>query len=1024
MTELSANDEIVTIDGKQYNRLMAEEMARDIELLSTIAPRGWSISDNSSLKIDKPSMLSFAEPIEHGYLFAGEASGEDTSRLVEEYGQAASYSQFPDITRIELPQWDVESLSLLRPGHERAVRTVAEIAPGLSPSWKWHNMARFRDLEQVVGRSLPQPGYMDDLLVWREQEVDSTDLSGSQSFPSIDQDLLDQIAAGIEVAHEINPNSWAVFLIKSGLVFNVSGYTAAFIAKARGTWMLAGRPDDVRFEEISSLRKKTDFAGVSDFQVFADERAQLKTLAATYEQEFLTAVRDLAEYTKTITPRSADFQTHVLDQIAGAVGRELPRPAYVDTMSTPAGDDAGSSPPLFPGLDRVLLDQLARDIEIAHAVNPKSWALVQLDVNEPRLYVNRQIALLFSVEHCTFVLKGRPDHPRIKELRPDISEERAAGSESFIFEDLIVDEAKALLDEFQNTHTSAIRTVAGSVKTQLAWARLHKAELVEALAISVGRELPQPGYLEDPKKMSSDSVLDPLPAIRTQFASSGLHYTDAQIATFYTSLQTKGFVVLSGISGTGKSKIATGFVEMLPSSVTPLESPVEVANESLIPIEVTRTTKNSGLVNFPVKRIEEYPAPAPGDRIRIPVTFGSARQDCLLNHMVEQGNLYRLYFSGSLRKEIVDLPLGTMLYFRTLVDDEALAISGFEILLRDDIDAVEPVHVKPEQQDVDRKNHLFLSVRPDWRDSTSLLGYYNPLVETYEWTDFLHFIIRARDNWSGPEEDRIAWFVILDEMNLAHVEYYFADLLSVLESGRNLDNGLTAEPLRLTYPDTLDDDVPPREVRLPPNLYIIGTVNMDETTHAFSPKVLDRAFTMELTEVDFRDYPKAGGDAVGPGLSDGEKRELLGAFSRDGRFALIDKDEIGEVVVAHPEIRDYLQSLNSLLKRDRFHFGYRVFDEIAQYLFNNDENGMMDFTDAFDQAVFMKVLPKFNGSKARLRSPLYSVLTWTFYPANPEPMVKAVTASFETIVGDEYVDIDDFIRDARFKVVAKRVPRC
>ena len=71
-------------------------------------------------------------------------------------------------------------------------------------------------------------------------------------------------------------------------------------------------------------------------------------------------------------------------------------------------------------------------------------------------------------------------------------------------------------------------------------------------------------------------------------------------------------------------------------------------------------------------------------------------------------------------------------------------------------------------------------VRPDWRDSTSLLGYYNPLTQTYEWTDFLTFLIQARDNYTGLPEDRIAWFVILDEMNLAHVEYYFADLLSVL----------------------------------------------------------------------------------------------------------------------------------------------------------------------------------------------------------------------------------------------------
>jgi hypothetical protein len=98
-------------------------------------------------------------------------------------------------------------------------------------------------------------------------------------------------------------------------------------------------------------------------------------------------------------------------------------------------------------------------------------------------------------------------------------------------------------------------------------------------------------------------------------------------------------------------------------------------------------------------------------------------------------------------------------------------------------------------------------------------------------------------------------------MNLAHVEYYFADFLSVLESGRD-EEGWTKEALRLHSfgKSILDQDgypVPP-ELRLPPNLYIIGTVNIDETTYMFSPKVLDRAFTLEFREVDFSNYPPEG----------------------------------------------------------------------------------------------------------------------------------------------------------------------
>ena len=278
-------------------------------------------------------------------------------------------------------------------------------------------------------------------------------------------------------------------------------------------------------------------------------------------------------------------------------------------------------------------------------------------------------------------------------------------------------------------------------------------------------------------------------------------------------------------------------------------------------------------------------------------------------------------------------------------------------------------------------NHLFLSVRPDWRDSTSLLGYYNPLSSSYEWTDFLRFILQAADNYKGPEEDRIAWFVILDEMNLAHVEYYFADLLSVIESGRDAD-GWTGEPLRFTYPETLEDDeVPPREVKLPPNLYLIGTVNMDETTHAFSPKVLDRAFTIELTDVTFENYPPTASDPDNAGaLGDDQKRALLQRFSRNGEFARIDKAQIATFVNGNPEVRQWLQTLNTRLATYRLHFGYRVFDEIVQYLANNEGDAGVPLQDAFDQAVLMKVLPKFTGSRARLEDPLRDVLLWAIDP--------------------------------------------
>jgi 5-methylcytosine-specific restriction endonuclease McrBC GTP-binding regulatory subunit McrB len=306
-------------------------------------------------------------------------------------------------------------------------------------------------------------------------------------------------------------------------------------------------------------------------------------------------------------------------------------------------------------------------------------------------------------------------------------------------------------------------------------------------------------------------------------------------------------------------------------------------------------------------------------------------------------------------------------------------------------------------------------VRPDWRDSTSLLGYFNPLTGQYQWTDFLTFILRAAESYKAG--DGLAWFVILDEMNLAHVEYYFADLLSVIESGRG-KNGFSKEPLRTSYPESgEEDDVPPREIFLPPSLYIIGTVNMDETTHAFSPKVLDRAFTIELTEVDFEHYLPATVGA-GSAIDDAQKQAMLAAFTRDGRFAQIDKREVAEAVTAHPEIRDRLQSLNVLLQRNRFHFGYRIFDEIAQYIHNNDINGMMPFEEAFDQAVFMKVLPKFTGSRSRLRTPLLSLLAWSIDSHAVWP--HGMADRFELHLKGVDTSLVDDTKSAPFSSVAER----
>lgn len=204
------------------------------------------------------------------------------------------------------------------------------------------------------------------------------------------------------------------------------------------------------------------------------------------------------------------------------------------------------------------------------------------------------------------------------------------------------------------------------------------------------------------------------------------------------------------------------------------------------------------------------------------------------------------------------------------------------------------------------KRHVQLvAVAPDWRDPSGMLGYYNPLHEepTFQVEPALRLLMDASEDPANP------YFLMLDEMNLARVERYFAPLLSAMETGHDLI---------LHGGDEAVNGVPPR-IRWPKNLFIVGTVNMDETTHPFSDKVLDRAFTFEFWKVDLPSFFE----------------------SREERNERVEKVLLG---------------LYESLEPIRRHFGYRTAQEILAFV--GDEDGQ---TDLLDQAVFSKVLPRLRG---------------------------------------------------------------
>jgi hypothetical protein len=786
--------------------------------------------------------------------------------------------------------------------------------------------------------------------------------------------MMRQMAISIREAHAINPNSWCIHSYGEAPMPAVGHINIGSVGPEHPYGLLvditnANEQQAQIVEELGGDRRSSTAPWWRYLHVPGD---RVNDVLEQCGDLHMDAVRRTAEGVKTKAGRWKWHRADLAEEMSWLLGEPLPEPAYLDSLADDVvvQESSGKIHDLSSWPIEVLA-WFGDSIRLAHALSPTSWSF-RLTSGELSLYVNRPKMLAASPDRVHFLASGESVDTSDGLVRPEqLSRGRSFEYPSTWVADVDPALTRRIRESLGHAHEEIIEILAPKTAVRPTTAGGHDQALVESLGRELGIQLPSPSYLGTltprPASKSPQQPLGVASRLDVLFQSAGLKYTAAQLATFYTALQTKGFVVLSGISGTGKSKIAQGFVEFLPTAVA-------------IPLTVQPGYASNGGLTVPNKLATQAGFPTKNASGPIFVSMASAQGEGLVRVRNNYGdNLFtELRPKDSVRDRISDLAPGTMLYARFSDWQDGLPTKAI-------LDSQAP------------SNSLFLSVRPDWRDSTSLLGYYNPLTETYEWTEFLRFILRAAESFR--KEDGLAWFVILDEMNLAHVEYYFADLLSIIESGRD-DDGWSREPVRLTYPDGKTDNPPPHEIKLPPNLYIIGTVNMDETTHAFSPKVLDRAFTIELTEVDFSDYPPSP-SATNSALSDDEQQALLNAFTRGGKFARIDKFEIGKVVQDHPEIRDWLQQLNVELAKHQFQFGYRVFDEIAQFVHNADANRMFEdrsdnvpaWIRAFDHAVYMKVLPKFNGSHARLHGPLTALLAWAKNPAGdsveqPEPGVE------------------------------------
>ena len=287
-------------------------------------------------------------------------------------------------------------------------------------------------------------------------------------------------------------------------------------------------------------------------------------------------------------------------------------------------------------------------------------------------------------------------------------------------------------------------------------------------------------------------------------------------------------------------------------------------------------------------------------------------------------------------------------------------------------------------------NFELIQVKPNWHNSMDVIGYLSNIPSPhYVFTPFIEFIVKA---WQHPE---VPFFLCLDEMNLAPVEEYFAEFLSAIESRSFEGEEYLTDPIIKPF-NSFGEDVAKTMVNtlfpnftagdtesaitkvikhfrtkgltLPKNLIVIGTVNMDETTFSFSRKVLDRAMSVEMNEVNY--------DSFLTDTTDDDLKAIVEAFEQND-----DADLNALLVDRHIEAReiiddlgddakftiDYLKRINALLEGTPFKLGYRAANEALIYLHASYEFGQTDRIAALDNFTLMKILSRIEGDETKLK---------------------------------------------------------
>lgn len=437
----------------------------------------------------------------------------------------------------------------------------------------------------------------------------------------------------------------------------------------------------------------------------------------------------------------------------------------------------------------------------------------------------------------------------------------------------------------------------------------------------------------DERATVADRLRNLLRSFSTDLASSGMRVDPWLADRFILSLATRRFVILSGLSGSGKTKLAQAFGAWI-SAQSDVVDPFHVG-----------AVLQGGTARYVVIAADS-----------IAIDLASEQKttgDLVLSRRLIQDAVDLMRAHGFDRttspREIRNALQATKIYSSQLVSHESHIKAAAVALL----EAQRTDHVSP--------SYLVVPVGSDWTGSDNVLGYSDPLdADRYVAPPVLRFILQAIERKSHPH------VLVLDEMNLSHVERYFADLLSAIESG---------EPIELHAGDAKADGMPiPMTITIPSNLFVVGTVNVDETTYAFSPKVLDRSSVIEFRVASGELAKFVAGETtvdltVLSGHGVGHARAFLQASSWE--------PQIDQVFLA--SVASEIEVWNAELAKHRREFAFRTAREIKRFvgLSLSARTTPDGLTSALDAAMCQKVLPRLSGSRRELEQVLVSLLALT-----------------------------------------------